>query len=563
MAHEVRSGRDIPMPTFRDIQGTMTAGFKPSFTRETAARHVQTMNESALFAISASRVIGVNNFPIRLGRELGIIAFIAAIGAAIRLPFFFPATLDWDESSFIIMGQSVVDGFLPSEIAFGMPFVSWWFAAIDLFGKTIPAVRFAGFVWLILSAYILYRAAFFVTQSRLGSVFAAAMFIVASSVYSLHVATEHLAVLPMAGAILVLCDGGRGLRSVFLGGLLLGLACMFRLNLVFLCFVVGAFICIETPRTSWKAFFHGSLIKGGCFSVGLLVAVLLSFLPYLFRGQWQLWITIHEAVVSYSEEQRSFTKNVVRTLHHSSASLVGATMWGAAIVGAIIIFRRWRDLATERRHDWALCGVFVVGSFLSIVMTGPVYEHYFTQLVPGLSMFAAAAFIPADKSLGLTKADWTKFLFGSLMICTVILRAAAAEWSALAQRLWRGEPLSYGIEYDIADYIRSQGIEDFSLFMMDYHLVYWLLDRYPPTRLATHPSNLAKPYLRRHIEPDSQTTEDALRSVFRRQPTFVVWRPNLWYLDPAAVGFLQDELTNAYAFIGQIESARIYRRSAR
>jgi hypothetical protein len=43
------------------------------------------------------------------------------------------------------------------------------------------------------------------------------------------------------------------------------------------------------------------------------------------------------------------------------------------------------------------------------------------------------------------------------------------------------------------------GEEDFSLFMMDNHLVYWLLDRYPPTRLATHPSNLGKPFLRKFL----------------------------------------------------------------
>ena len=351
-----------------------------------------------------------------------------------------------------------------------------------LFGKTIPAVRFAGFLWLILSAYILYRAAFFMTQSRLGAVFAGAMFIVASSVYSLHVSTEHLAVLPMAGAILVLCDGGRGLRSAFLRWILLGLACMLRLNLVYLCFVVGAFICIETQRTSWKAFFYGGLIKGAWFSVGILVPALLGILPYLFRDQLQLWITIHEAVVSYSVEQLSFARNVVQTLHNSSASLVGATMWGTAILGTFIIFRRWRDLATERRSDWVLCGAFVVGSFLSIVLTGPVYRHYFTQLVPGLSMFAAATFMPRGRVFALSKADVAKLVLGIILIGMAIftvgarlgegpVRTAGAEWSALAQRFWRGEPLSYGVEYDIADYIRSQGIENFSLFMIDHPLV--------------------------------------------------------------------------------------------
>jgi 4-amino-4-deoxy-L-arabinose transferase-like glycosyltransferase len=480
------------------------------------------------------------------------------------LPYFFPAVIDWDESTFIIIGQSTVDGFLPGEIAWdSMPsLVFWWFgAAIELFGKTIPAIRFAGFMWLVLSAYLLYRATFSITHSRLGGVFGAAMLIVAISAYALHVSTEHLAVLPMTGAILVLCNAGQRLRSVLLGGILLGLACMFRLNLVYLCFVVGIFLCIPTRRTSWETFLHGALRKGAWFSVGLLAPTLLSFLPYLLSGHSELWITVYEAAASYSEAQRSFANNVVKTLDQSSTDLAGATMWGAAILGVFIISRRWRDLNPERRSDWLLCGAFVVGSFLSIVMTGPVYRHYFVQLVPGLSMFAAAAFIPRGKAFGLSKADCAKFVFGSVLIALAIFRTTAAEWSALAQRLRAGEPLSHGIAYDIAYFIRNQGTEDFSLFMMDDHLAYWLLDQYPPTRLATHPSNLGKPFLRKFLEPDSNTTEDALRSVFRREPTFVVWYPNLWYLNLSAVHFLEQELTTAYRLVAHIGSAQVYRRA--
>jgi hypothetical protein len=430
---------------------------------------------------------------------------------------------------------------------------------IELFGKSIPAIRLAGFAWLLLSAYLLYRAALFITHSRLGGVFAAVMLIVAGSAYSLYVSTELLAILPMAGAILVLCNDGRQLRSVFFGGLLLGLACMFRLNLAYLCFVIGAFLCIETHQTSWKTFLHGALKNGVWFSVGVLAPVLLSFLPYLFGGHWQLWVSVYESAVSYSKEQLSLARNVFQTLHDSSTDLVGATMWGAAILGAFILSRRWKNLGSERQSDWLLCGAFVVGSFVSIIMTGPSVKDYCVQLVPGLSMFAAAAFIQPGKTFGLSKGDWIKFVSGTCLILLAVFRTASAEWSALAHRFWRGEPLSYGIEYDIAKYIRTLGIEDFSLFMMDKHLVYWLLGRYPPTRLATHPSNLGKPFIRRIVEPSSQTTEDALRSVFRREPTLVVGPPNI-HLNAAAARFLEYELTNAYVLIGQIGSNQIYRR---
>jgi 4-amino-4-deoxy-L-arabinose transferase-like glycosyltransferase len=510
------------------------------------------------------------NAQIRLVRELGIIAFITAIGLAIRLPFFFPAVIDWDESTFIIIGQSTVDGFLPYQIAWDgkPPFLFWWFgAAIELFGKTIPAVRFAGFLWLVLSAYLLYWAAFSITRNRLGGLFAAGMFIVASSAYALNVSTEHLALLPMTGALLVLLDGGRQLRSVFLGGLLLGLACMFRLNLVYLCLITGLFLCSQGPYASLKSFLYRALKKGAWFSVGVLLPTLLGFLPYLLSGHSQLWVTVYEAAVSYSGEQRSFA-NVAYTLRESSTGFVGATMWGAAILGAFIISRRWRDLCPERQSNWLLCATFVLGSFLSIVMTGPVYRHYFVQLAPGLSMFAAATFIPLGKACSvpssLSKIDSAKFVFGSVLIALAIFQTADAGWRELTRRLWADEPLSYGEEYEIADFIRSQGTEDYSLFMMDDNLVYWLLGRYPPTLLATHPSALGKPFVRRYLEPNSVTTEDALRSVFLREPTFVVWRPNLFYLSAADVRFLEQELMTDYVLVGQIGSQQeqVFRRTA-
>ncbi len=196
-------------------------------------------------------------------------------------------------------------------------------------------------------------------------------------------------------------------------------------------------------------------------------------------------------------------------------------------------------------------------------MTGLVFPHYFTQLAPGLAMFAAAALSPRGKAFGLSKADFSKFAFASVLIGIAIFRTAAAEWNALNNRLWAGEPLSYGTAYDIANFIKSQRTtEDFSLFMLDNHLVYWLLDRYPPTLLATQPSNLVKPFIRKYLEPNSETTEDALCNVFLREPTFVVWYPHSWYLDMPATSFLQEELATAYELVAIIGRDQVFQRKA-
>jgi hypothetical protein len=509
-------------------------------------------------------VITLKDFSARSAREFAIFVFLCIVGLAIRFPFFFPAVIDWDESTFIITGQSAVNGFLPYEVAWDIkpPVVFWWFAAaIELFGKTIPAVRCAGFIWLALSAYLLYRAAFSISESRLGAALSAAILVVASSAYSRYVSTELLAVLPISGAILLLQDSGRHLRSVFLAGILLEFACMFRLNLIFLCFAVGLFLCIETPRWPWKAFLYGGLKKGVSFSVGVLTPAVLSFLPYLLAGHWQLWVRFYEVAISYSEEQRSLAKNIFYTLSDFLRSPAGAILCGASIWGALILSKNWSDLSRERRSNWVLCSVFVLGSFFSIVMTGPVQLDYSTQLVPGLSMFAAAAFIPRGKVVHLSRVNCINLVFGSVLIGIIIFCIAGADWRMLTNRLRAGEPLSHGPAYDIANFIRSHGrLEGVSLFMLDNHLVYWILDRNPPTLLATHPSNLAKPFIRKYLEPDSRTTEDALRSVFLLEPTFVVGYPHSWYLNDAAYRFLQENLASAYELVANIDGNQVFQR---
>jgi len=471
--------------------------------------------------------------------------------------------MDWDESTWILIGQSTLKGFLPGEIAWDMKpaLVFWWFGAvIGLFGKSIPAIRFAGLLWLVLSAYFLYRAAFLATSHRLGALFASIIFIVASSADSQHIATEHLALLPLTGAMLVLSDREMGWRSVFLGGALLGIACLFRLNLAYLAILVGAFLCSQMPVHPWKNFLFRSAEKALWFSVGIFSVFILSFLPYLLTGRSDLWIGVFKAARSYSDGQVSFT-NVMKTLAWSSAGVMGATMWGAALIGAGIVWKHWIYLTSAARFNWLLYGIFVLGSFLSIVMTGPSFGHYSIQLVPGLAIFAAAIFIPLRANTYSWKADSAKFLMSTSLVALAIFQITIAEWSTVANRFRAGKSLSWGAAYDIADFIKGQNLKEYSIFMLDNQLVYWLLDRYPSAPLATHPSLLIKPSTRHYLEPESKTTEDALRKIFQQQPTFVVWGP-LWFRDEASgLYFLQRELSANYTLMATIDDNQIFRRN--
>jgi len=144
-----------------------------------------------------------NRLRLVLTREIAIVAVIFVWACLWRLPFFFPAAVDWDESGFIIMGQGILDGLLPYDALWEMkpPLVYAFFAAaIGIFGKTIVAVRFAGCLWMTIAAYLTYRSAYVITLETKVSLAAAALLVAATSVLAPSVMAECLALVPLVGA---------------------------------------------------------------------------------------------------------------------------------------------------------------------------------------------------------------------------------------------------------------------------------------------------------------------------------------------------------------------------
>ena len=78
----------------------------------------------------------------------------------IRFPFFFEAVIDWDESTFILMGQDIVDGNLPYtnlwDIKPPLAYIPYSIF-IFLFGKNIIAIRLLGLICVFISSCITWK----------------------------------------------------------------------------------------------------------------------------------------------------------------------------------------------------------------------------------------------------------------------------------------------------------------------------------------------------------------------------------------------------------------------
>lgn len=178
-------------------------------------------------------------------KNIFIFIFLFLLALLCRLPFFFQAVIDWDESTFILVGQSILDGHLPYtklwELKPPLAFV-FYALAIFCFGKSIVAVRFAGALWVACTAFLVTITGQAIGNRRTG-IIAAIIFILLSALFPAGQAimTEHIAILPLIAALSWLVTQKTTPRNLFWAGTLIGTASMVRLNIAYVALLVGCF----------------------------------------------------------------------------------------------------------------------------------------------------------------------------------------------------------------------------------------------------------------------------------------------------------------------------------
>ncbi|MEO0813496.1 MAG: glycosyltransferase family 39 protein [Myxococcota bacterium] len=169
-------------------------------------------------------------------------ALILLAALVLRAPFFWVDVIDWDESTFILMGDAWAGGSLPYlELWDNKPPLCFApFALVQLlFGKSIVAVRLLGAICVALAGLAMYRAGSSLRSENAGLI-AGLGTVVLATFASRGQATmsETLAIAPLAWAALPHLTGRLTARSAFLSGLLLSVATLVRFNLAAVALVI-------------------------------------------------------------------------------------------------------------------------------------------------------------------------------------------------------------------------------------------------------------------------------------------------------------------------------------
>lgn len=421
-----------------------------------------------------------------------VLFILAVVSVFIRFPFFFRDYIDRDESTFILMGQSWVNGYLPYIQLWDLkpPITFLYFATIiKLFGKSFFAIRLFGSFMVALTALFTYGIATKITSKKVA--FWAAIFCVffQSLFGSLQgVMSEHICTLFFVAALFILFLKEEG-KWFFTAGLLLGLSVMTKLNMAYPVLCLGLYFFWEGlhKKQIWTNIKY--LIFMG---IGFLTTVLLTLLPYYLQGESDIWWkSIVEAPLAYSEGK-----------FHSPWKTLPYVGTIAILLGSGYYFK----LIDRKSKQIRLLIVVVVGILLSYIQAGKVNGHYLIQLYP---------FVLIPLAMAVAKLPFITEKYRPLIIALLILipMESYLEYANIISNKVQKASFYNGEGIDVPRYILEHELETKNIFFTEYHIGYWVLGVNPPTKAATHPSNITREELFPYMDNPRKTGIEELKYI--------------------------------------------------
>lgn len=490
----------------------------------------------------------------------------------IRFPFFFKDVIDWDEGTFILMGQSILDGHLPYTKLWDVkPPIA--FASYALFiatlGKSIVSIRLAGALCITITAFFNYLVGriWSYNVGILSGIFTISLISLLPGGQSTM--TEMVALVPMMAAFYLLATRIKETTKQFLFvGLFLATATMVRLNLAYVSLIIGFLILIFhfVKKRSWRTTFKYLLAYG----TSQVIIIFITFLPYLYSGEAkEWWYSVVLAPLSYANSRASEFQALKAQLHNLIAIHVyetyylpiGILTWVAALIGMIYALAHWKQFSPLQCHAYLITLVFGGATALSILRGGATFTHYMMQLVPFVSLLSA---IFLEYLIHETR-------FKRVVVFTMVLALMAGcyplflgEYQGLLGRMIKGQQLLYGSSYEIADYITQNRRPGEPIYMMRDHIVYWLIDAEPISKCTTHPSIIGKEYLLPYCADGREAkVESEMAYVLNHKPQFIVKKESIdFYLEEeeTALELLKNTLNTNYKLVKMVNDRQIYER---
>ncbi len=407
--------------------------------------------------------------------------FLVALIA--RIPWFSRLDTNWDEHSFILIAQGILNGHLPYETLMDIkpPLVFFVTALPLLFGKHIEYVRFMGVLEIFFISLLIYGIARFYVD-RVFSFIAAQLFPVVSLYYDGNFLSAEIIALSflLAGVYLALKYSLK--RNVFWVGFCFSLACLVRMNLAYFVIIISCYLLFYdfsfTKKTLYRFF---------AYAAGGIAPVLVFIILYAVSGSLDRLILCSViAPLEYSHAGSCYLKNVISTWQTVYARIVGTPYvsypfllaLGAGCLGYVgLLPQAWRRVRNREFSPAVFLLFSVAGAVIASLMTGQSYLHYSLQYLPLLCVLVA--FTGKLRVL-----SWRPLQAG-LLIAVVLFTFGLGAGQFFANSLKKADYVR-----EIGTYLNTHCSPENDVLFLEAHIFNWWMDKPLLLRPMAHPSNM-------------------------------------------------------------------------
>lgn len=447
------------------------------------------------------------------------VVFLFLATLFIRLPFFTKDYIDRDESTFILMGQSVADGYLPYVYLWDLkpPLLFYIFGLIEsVFPYSIEAIRFTG-VLVVFTAAVVFRKIMIRGGMKNSFPASIALVMLSSEFGNLQgLMSEHLAVFFLLPGLYFFMKGR--LILYWLSGLFFGAALLCKLS-----FAHGIFLLVLADTIiNWnKKSFASQAVNVLVLGLGIIIPFILIALPYMIKDHEQLFIdSVFRAPLEYAAATRL------------SLADKFSTTWWIILSGLFISILAWNKRTNQTSRLVIYSIALLMGTIYTFFSSGIVNGHYLVLVYPFLLILLFGVILPSIPVIR----------YALLSLIVILLSFESLAEYARVSRSFRdhGHPY-YSNAYVITEEIKKMGLEKEKIFFVDYHIGYWMLRSYPLTKSTTHPSNIDRAFLFKYFGGRNTGLEEMRYLLDTIRPELIVSKT-------PGIGFIRNEMETKQYF---------------
>jgi hypothetical protein len=444
--------------------------------------------------------------------------------------------LERDEGEYAYVGQLILQGIPPYELAYNMKLPGTYYAyalGMAVFGQTTVGIHLTLLVVNSLTSifvFLLGRKLFGVTAGLVACASYALMSVSPAVLGMAAHATQFVVLFAVPATLLLWCAAeSNERRTFFFSGLLYGLAFLMKQHGIFFCAFGAAFLVWKQVRNR-----NPDLAKN-LFAFGTAVILPFAFLCLamklagVFHEFWFWTFTYahsYAALVPWREGLR------VLIWHWKVAFWISLGFWILAVTGLLLGLHN-----KKTRGGTVFVAFWWLFSFLGTAAGFYFRGHYFILVLPAFSILVGLAVGVLQESLR------SRMTVNGSKVIPVILFAAVCGWSIFFQReffflksgeqvcqtIYRGFPFVESLA--VSQYIREHSSPDTRIVVMGSEpQIYFYSHRRSATGYI---------YTYALVEPQinaARMQQEMIHEIESNKPEYLVWvgYANSWRTDPSA-----------------------------